>query len=95
MNEGIPGRLVSACGLHPLKRISPSRFMGIKSALCEKCGEPQHAHRCCLGHQGHGLERIIHEILQMIPTGRFNSKSKPKSEKRGTSKSQKPRNRCF
>ena len=76
MNEGIPGRLVSSCGLHPLKRISPSRFMGINECALREVWRAAACPALLARPPRAWVGTIVHEILQMVPTGRFNSKSK-------------------
>lgn len=77
MNESIPGRLFSACGLQPLNRISPSRFVGIQECALREVWRAAACPPLLPRPPRAWVGTIIHEILQMIPTGRFNSKSKP------------------
>ena len=71
-----PGRLASACGLQQLKRISPSRFVGIQECALREVWRAAACPPLLPRPPRAWVGTIIHEILQMIPTGRFNSKSK-------------------
>jgi len=77
MNESIPGRLVNDCRLQPLKRISPSRFVGIQECALREVWRAAACPPLLPRPPRAWVGTIIHEILQMIPTGRFNSRSKP------------------
>ena len=60
-----------------LKRISPSRFVGIQECALREVWRAAACPPLLPRPPRAWVGTIIHEILQMIPTGRFKSRSKP------------------